>query len=484
MKKRLSIFLSVCLFSISMFAVSPKYEMRAVWLTTNWGLDWPSRPVRTLSDVRIQQQEMLDILDNLQAMGINTVFFQARIRGEVFYASQYEPWAMVLSGGRNPGYDPLAFVIDECHKRAMECHAWLITFPVGSNRQIKKMGQTSVVFRHRSWCKQQSGEWFLDPGNPDVEGYLKQLVHEIVSKYDVDGIHFDYVRYPDRAAKFPDADSYRKWGAGSPSLARWREDNITRTVSALYDEVKRLKPWVKVSSSPLGRYASLPGFPASWSCIEAVSQNPKRWLQEGKHDFIAPMMYFKEENFYPFLHDWANSCSAGQIASGIGVYRLDKNEGNWPLHEITRQIEATRRLGVGQAYFRYGNLYRHTALRQWLVAGFYAFPALPFGATAENGSGIDAPESLQVCTNVGMSTLSWAPVDEAFTYILYATDDSLDMNVGEQIVAILPKGTTSWICPVAYRCFAVTARDRYGNESRPVVWHTKQRDGNKYKITL
>ena len=209
MKKRLSKFLSVCLFSISMFAVSPKYEMRAVWLTTNWGLDWPSRPVRTLSDVRIQQQEMLDILDNLQAMGINTVFFQARIRGEVFYASQYEPWAMVLSGGRNPGYDPLAFVIDECHKRAMECHAWLITFPVGSNRQIKKMGQTSVVSRHRSWCKQQSGEWFLDPGNPEVEGYLKQLVHEIVSKYDVDGIHFDYVRYPDRAAKFPDADSYR-----------------------------------------------------------------------------------------------------------------------------------------------------------------------------------------------------------------------------------------------------------------------------------
>ena len=238
MKKRLLLFISLCLACVSLYASSPKYETRAVWLTTNWGLDWPSHPVRRPADVPRQQRELVDILDRLQAMGINTVFFQARIRGEVFYASQYEPWAGVLSGGRNPGYDPLAFVVDECHRRAMECHAWLVTFPVGSNRQVRKQGRASMVARHRSWCKQSDGEWFLDPGNPEVRSYLTGLVSEVVSKYDVDGIHLDYVRYPDDARRFPDTDSFRKWGKGATSRARWREQNITATVTAIYDEVK------------------------------------------------------------------------------------------------------------------------------------------------------------------------------------------------------------------------------------------------------
>ena len=218
MKKRLLILLSVCFICVSIFPSSPKYEMRAVWITTNWGLDWPSRPVKVLSDRYIQQKELCYILDELQSVGINTVFFQARIRGEVFYSSRYEPWAAVLSHGQEPGYDPLAFAIEECHKRAIECHAWLVTFPVGSNRQVKKQGRSSVVARHRSWCKQLSGEWFLDPGNPAVKDYLRVLVGEVVSKYDVDGIHLDYVRYPDNAMKFPDSDSFRKWGRDRKSV--------------------------------------------------------------------------------------------------------------------------------------------------------------------------------------------------------------------------------------------------------------------------
>lgn len=484
MKKRLLLFIVLCLACVSLHASSPKYEMRAVWLTTNWGLDWPSRPVRRPADVVRQQRELVDILDRLQAMGINTVFFQARIRGEVFYASQYEPWAGVLSGGRNPGYDPLAFVVDECHRRAMECHAWLVTFPVGSNRQVKKQGRTSMVARHRSWCKPLAGEWFLDPGNPEVRSYLTDLVSEVVSKYDVDGIHLDYVRYPDDARRFPDADSFRKWGKGATSRTRWREQNITATVTAIYDEVKRLKPWVKVSSSPLGRYASLPGFPASWSCMEAVHQNPKYWLQAGKHDFIAPMMYFKEENYYPFLYDWAGACPAGSVASGIGVYRLDRANGNWSLDEIRRQIETTRQVGVGQAYFRYENLYRHTALSQWLTAWFYRYPALTPRCVGAPVRKVEAPASLQVEPLAGKSLLSWQPVDEAFTYIVYATDDSLQVDAGEQIAAVVPRTDREWILPATYRHYAVVARDRYGNESRPAVWSAPEIEIGKYEIKL
>ena len=417
-------------------------------------------------------------------MGINTVFFQARIRGEVFYSSRYEPWAAVLSHGREPGYDPLAFVIEECHKRAIECHAWLVTFPVGSNRQVKKQGSSSVVARHRSWCKQLSGEWFLDPGNPSVKDYLRALVGEVVSKYDVDGIHLDYVRYPDNAMRFPDTDSFRKWGSRSKSLLRWREDNITGIVTAIYEEVKRLKPWVKVSSSPLGRYASLEGFPAEWSCMEAVSQNPKDWLQSGRHDFIVPMMYFREENYYPFLYDWVNSCPPEKVISGLGVYRLDKSEGNWPFIEIKRQIETTRKMGVGQAYFRYENLHTHTILRQWLVSCFYRYPALTPGLKNPISQIPDTPNNLRVEAQGGVSNISWSPADGAFTYVLYATNDSLDMNTGDQIVAVLPKNIHSCSLSIPYRNYAIVARDRYGTESEPAFWTGKNIEPDKYRITL
>jgi len=484
MKKRLLILLSVCFICVSIFPSSPKYEMRAVWITTNWGLDWPSRPVKVLSDRYIQQKELCCILDELQSVGINTVFFQARIRGEVFYSSRYEPWAAVLSHGREPGYDPLAFVIEECHKRAIECHAWLVTFPVGSNRQVKKQGSSSVVARHRSWCKQLSGEWFLDPGNPSVKDYLRALVGEVVSKYDVDGIHLDYVRYPDNAMRFPDTDSFRKWGSRSKSLLRWREDNITGIVTAIYEEVKRLKLWVKVSSSPLGRYASLEGFPAEWSCMEAVSQNPKDWLQSGRHDFIVPMMYFREENYYPFLYDWVNSCPPEKVISGLGVYRLDKSEGNWPFIEIKRQIETTRKMGVGQAYFRYENLHTHTILRQWLVSCFYRYPALTPGLKNPISQIPDTPNNLRVEAQGGVSNISWSPADGAFTYVLYATNDSLDMNTGDQIVAVLPKNIHSCSLSIPYRNYAIVARDRYGTESEPAFWTGKNIEPDKYRITL
>ena len=196
------------------------------------------------------------------------------------------------------------------------------------------------------------------------------------------------------------------------------------------------------------------------------------------------MMYFKEENYFPFLHDWAESCPAGSVASGIGVYRLDRENGNWSLDEIKRQIETTRQVGVGQAYFRYGNLHRHTALEQWLTAWFYRYPALtprPVGAPAQT---VAAPEGLRDEMVAGSTRLSWQPVDAAFTYVVYATDDSLRVEDGEQIAAVLPRTASEWILPGSYRCYAVVARDRYGNESIPAVWHSPTVEAGKYEIKL
>ena len=122
----------------------------------------------------------------------------------------------MLSGGRNPGYDPLALIVDECHKRAMECHAWLVTFPVGSNRQVKRQGNQSVVARHGRGASSWQANGFSTREIPEVRDYLVGVVDEIVTKYDVDGIHLDYVRYPDDARRFPDARFVSEMGAGGP----------------------------------------------------------------------------------------------------------------------------------------------------------------------------------------------------------------------------------------------------------------------------
>ncbi len=484
MKRTLLIGLFLGLSIFSMLATSPKYEMRAVWICTNWALDWPSQPVKRASDQAKQQAELIAILDELQAMGINTVFFQARTRGEVFYASQYEPWATVLSGKSGPGYDPLEFMVEECHRRAMECHAWMITFPAGSSRQVKRQGSESLVSRHKSWCKRVADEWYLDPGNPAVEKYLTQLVGELVAKYDIDGVHLDYVRYPDDAERFPDTDSFHKWGRGYSSLMVWREANITRVVSAIYDTVKGAKPWVQVSSAPLGRYASLPGFEALWSCMEAVSQNPKAWLASGKHDFIVPMLYYQDPNYTPFLRDWATDCPQGSVASGLGAYRLDKQSGNWEVSVLQQQIEYARQVGVGQAYFRYNHLHRHTLLRQWLSAWFYRYPALTPRRDTALSPTPESPRELQAIEEGEGIALSWEASPDAFTYVVYATNDTLDPTQGEQIVMVLPREVQSYRLSGDYKHIAVTARNRYGQESHPAVWHSpcQEMEREIYKI--
>ena len=177
----------------------PKHEVRAAWITAVYGLDWPRTRATTPEGIRKQQAELVEILDKLKAANFNTVLFQTRTRGDVLYQSAIEPYNSILTGkvGVNPGYDPLAFAIAECHKRGMECHAWFVTFPLGTEKSVKEQGKLSVVKKKPKLCKRHNGEWYLDPGVPETADYILSLVKEIVNGYDIDGIHFDYIRYPE-----------------------------------------------------------------------------------------------------------------------------------------------------------------------------------------------------------------------------------------------------------------------------------------------
>ena len=480
MRTFLLIFISLLFITIKT-AAQPKCEIRATWITTLGGMDWPRNKATNANGIRRQQQELRDILDQLKKANFNTVMLQTRLRGDLIYPSAFETFPEALTGktGRNPGYDPLAFAIEECHKRGMELHAWIVTIPVGNHRQIKLLDKYSVVRKNRKICKQYQGSWYLDPGHPGTADYLAGIVREIVSRYDVDGVHFDYIRYPENARRFPDKDTHRKYGKGK-DLKQWRRENITAIARRLHAEVKQLKPWVKVSSSPVGKFKDTNRYSSfGWNAYETVYQDAQGWLKEGIHDALFPMMYFKDNHFYPFALDWKENDNGRWVVPGLGIYFLSPKEQDWPIDEVSRQLHFTRQTGLaGHAYFRNRFLLDNVkGIFDELKNDFYTTPALVPPMTWQDNIAPTAPTEpfYELQTN-GEVKLAWSASkdnhDLPVVYHLYASSNyPVDTNNANNLLATYLKGNQITL-PDGEGYFAVTAADRYGNESAPVALNT------------
>ena len=458
-------------------AARPKHEIRATWITTLGGMDWPRQKATNAEGIRRQKQELCSILDQLKEANFNTVMLQTRLRGDLIYPSSIETFPESLTGrtGRNPGYDPLAFAIEECHKRGMELHAWIVTIPAGNNRQIKLLGKHSIVRKNRKICKQHEGAWYLDPGHPETADYLAGIVREIVSRYDVDGIHFDYIRYPENARRFPDKDTHRKYGKGK-DLKEWRRENITTIVRRLHTEVKQLKPWVKVSSSPIGKFHDTKRYSSyGWNAYETVYQDAQGWLKEGIHDALFPMMYFKDNHFYPFALDWKENDHGRWVVPGIGIYFLSPRERDWPLDEVSRQLFFTRQQGLaGHAYFRNKFLLDNVkGILTELKTEFYTAPALVPPMVWQDSIAPSAPTSPIYETQAdGRIRLAWEASEDnhdlPVVYHLYASPTyPVDTNDAQHLHTTYLKRTETTVKEGYY--YAVTSADRYGNESAPLV---------------
>ena len=474
------IFLIISLLAIMQAEAQPKHEIRATWITTLGGMDWPRNKATNPSGIEKQKQELCHILDQLKEANFNTVMLQTRLRGDLIYPSSIETFPEALTGrtGRNPGYDPLAFAIEECHKRGMELHAWIVTIPAGNNRQVKLLGKHSIVRKNRKICKQHDGAWYLDPGHPETANYLASITNEIVSRYDVDGIHFDYIRYPENARRFPDKETHRKYGKGK-DLKQWRRDNITSIARRLHQEVKQLKPWVKVSSSPVGkfrdtnRYSSL-----GWNAYETVYQDAQGWLEEGIHDALFPMMYFKDNHFYPFALDWQENKHGRWVVPGLGIYFLSPKEKDWPLHEISQQMYFTRQIGLdGHAYFRNRFLLDNVkGVFDEVKHEFYTSPSLVPPMTWQDSIPPTTPTQpvFQQETD-GSIRLSWKASkdndDLPVSYHLYGSSVyPVDTDDARNLLGTYIKDneitSNGW---KGKRYFAITSTDRYGNESQALA---------------
>ena len=477
----LIVFSFLILFNLSAQPI-PKYEVRAAWITAVYGLDWPRTKATTPASIQKQKEELVETLDKLKEANFNTVLFQARTRGDVLYKSDIEPYNSILTGksGKDPGYDPLAFAIEECHKRGMECHAWMVTIPLGGRKHVASLGKQSVTRRQPKICVPYKREYFLNPGNPKTKEYLMSLVKEVVERYDVDGVHFDYLRYPERAFRFPDSYDYRKYGNGR-SLDQWRRDNITEILRYIYKGVKQLKPWVKVSTCPVGKYRDTSRYSSKgWNAFHVVHQDVQGWLGEGIQDQIYPMMYFRGNAFYPFALDWQEQSNGRHVVPGLGVYFLHPSEGDWSLDEIQRQINFIRSHHLaGEAHYRVKFVTDNTQnLYDILQNDFYAYPALQPPMTWADSIAPSAPSELKAeQISEGYTRLHWkASTDNdkqnTPTYVVYASDElPVDTQNPANIVATGIRETEYIYAPIlpwtTRRHFVVTAIDRYGNESEP-----------------
>ena len=441
----------------------PKHEVRAVWLTTIGGLDWPHSYAQSERSVEKQKQELRDILDRLQKAGINTVLLQTRIRATTIYPSQLEPWDGCLSGcpGKSPGYDALLFAINECHRRGMELHAWVVAIPVG---KWDALGCRTLRRRYPKLIKKIGADGFMDPEKQGTADYLARMCDEITRRYDIDGIHLDYIRYPET------------WNIKvSREQGRQHITNIVRKVAM---RVKASKPWVKMSCSPIGKADDLSRYCSNgWNAYTRVCQDAQGWLRDGLMDALFPMMYFRDNHFYPFAIDWAEQSHGRIVAPGLGIYFMSPREKDWPLTDITREMEVLRSYGMGHAFFRSKFFTDNTKGIYDFAARFDRTPALIPPMTWERAKAPATPSALTV-TNMdkkeqgNTSMLSWTPANRDTVMTRYNVYSSrsypVDTEKAENIIATRLQRWNLIIPTDPTRYYAVTATDRYGNESAPL----------------
>ncbi len=451
------------------FPEPPKREVRAVWIATAAGLDWP----RT-TDRAQQQSSLREIVRDLHRAHFNTIFFQVRARGDAYYRSAYEPWAENLTGtlGRDPGWDPLSFLLSEAHALGMEVHGWFNVYKVRGPNPVPASTPLHISRSQPHWTVSDEGDLWLDPGIPSVTRYLLDVALDLIQNYSLDGINFDFIRYPGRA--FADAESYRRYGNGMDRDA-WRRANITRFVSEFAARARSLRPYLKIGSSPLGVYETDPASNTLGS-PQAVYQDSQGWLHAGLEDYLSPQIYWDigasrgDPDFATIVQRWQQGAGGKQIYVGIGAYKPEV------FREIPEQIDLARRAGMaGEAYFRLENIRSLD-----MFGGRYAAPALIPPMTWKDSVPPLPPSSLAVTemtTNVFQ--LEWRPSPEAADhdharwYVIYRSSGGTPRtDLPQNIVAVIPGTVNHYIDSVnvpagfAYY-YAVTALDKADNESDP-----------------
>jgi uncharacterized lipoprotein YddW (UPF0748 family) len=471
---------------------TPKRDLRAVFLTTVFNLDWPTS--RTASPIT-QRTELITILDNLQANGYNTVFFQVRPSCDALYASTIEPWSFYLTGTEglapNPVWDPLEFAIAESHKRGLDLHAWI-------NPYRSKNGTYSNAANHPSnvnpnWVMATTTNpnlKILNPGLPEVRNYIVSIIQDIATRYNVDGIHFDDYFYPTSfMAATPNHQDRQTFLDHNPSgltLANWRRENGNLLVGQVYDAIQvintNFNKNIIFGISPSGIWKSgTPNGITGGSHFNDQFYDPIAWLDAGKVDYLAPQLYWKiiGAQDYVALSQWWNDqvkLRKKQLYLSQAYYKMSDSN-NWASSEIQSQIiqnrSATMDATFGQIGYRYVSIKDNSkSVNTNLKAAEYKYKCFAPSIAGKDAICPNPPVNVTITGNL----LTWnTPAaandgDLPVKYVIYAFDNTAEAVTnkedGAKIIEITAGNQfTLTQDQVDNKFIVVTSLDKNNNEA-------------------
>ncbi len=380
MKKIYIIILTLALmlstFNLESFADSSD-EMRGVWISSVYNMDWP----KTKNNIAAQKSEYINLLDKLKSIGINTVVVQIRPKSDALYKSDINPWSEYLTGtqGKDPGYDPLPFLIEEAHKRGLEFHAWLNPYRITtSGIDTSKLAENHPAKLHPEWVVKHSisgGEALIyNPGLPEVRQYIVDTVREIVTNYNIDGIHFDDYFY---RSNTEDEETYKQYGNGL-SKDDWRRENVNTLLQDVKSCIKSIKPNVRFGVSPSGiwRNKSNDSTGSDTRGKESYSSDfadTRTWIKRKLVDYITPQIYwpigYNVADYEKLIPWWANEVknSGVDLYIGQGIYKQgeDSNGNQNIAAEIKDEINLNRQYNEikGSIHFSARDIIRNTNLQ-------------------------------------------------------------------------------------------------------------------------
>lgn len=470
---------------------APKREMRAAWVASVENIDWPKKGIVNAEQ---QRQAFKDLLDSLAATGINAIITQVRPTSDALYPSELNPWSEWLTGtqGQDPGYDPLAFMIEEARKRNMEFHAWFNPYRIRNDQDTSKLAANSPAKLHPEWVVNYGGKLGYNPGIPAVKQYVIDSVMEVVKKYDIDGVHFDdyFYPYPVTGVDYPDSAEFAQYGAGL-TLGDWRRQNVNSLIQELSQKIKQEKPYVQFGISPFGIWKNKSVSPDGsdtngLQSYDTIYADTVKWIQQGWIDYVTPQLYWYI-NYgpaaYDKLVDWWKEQVKGRnvnLYTGNGVYKAgDDIDPNWQDPEqIPNQIKYNRNFADVKGTMLFGAssvLNNPLGVRDNLANSLFRYPAL-----LPQMSWLDsvAPDALQEVSAQSVSTgvnLNWSDTkaDTAY-YVIYRAqgEDAPDINDPATMIKQVRKASgtaqrvvdTSALSSETYT-YIVTAVDRLHNES-------------------
>ena len=474
----------------------PKREFRGAWIQAVNG-QFRGIPTEKL------KQTLIDQLNSLQGAGINAIIFQVRPEADALYASQLEPWSRFLTGVQgqapSPYWDPMQFMIDECHKRGMEFHAWINPYRVKTSLK-SELSANHLYNIHPEWFVTYNNQLFFDPALPESRRHICMLVADIVSRYDVDAIHMDdyFYPYPNPGEDFPDHVSFAQYGRGYSNKADWRRDNVNVLIKEIHETVRECKPWVKFGVSPFGIYRNKKNDPNGSDTrglqnYDDLYADVLMWINNGWVDYNIPQIYWEighpAADYDNLIHWWAKHAASRPLFIGQDVMRtVNKADARNPLqNQMPAKMKLQRSLPTVQGscqWYAAAVVDNAGNYRTMLEKEYHRYPALiPESPFMDDKAPGKVKKVKMVWTYEGPVLFWTAPkakdeMDKAVQYVVYRFDKKEKVNLDDasHIVAI----TRDHFYPLPYNDgktkyqYVVTALDRLHNESK----------GTKKKVKL